>query len=681
MEDGTEEANAASQHHGPSTGTNPYKASRSYKDALLAEVEDASNRLAVDTFKLIHLLNRSESLRTEETHSGDTEDGSNGSNDTTQKSNVPEMTTSCMRFQITLSDTTPDTYMEDLVEQVNRILEVINLNTPGVKLAPWHKKVVDKEDLITALTEDQMDAIKYLYGFKAGTNRGGPQYFRIHLAFPATYRAEDIVKKNKSSIMIPGRQSLLMANSQCINPTTIGWFLRSNPSMADFNDLDRVLRKLWNVKDGFGLYWATIKDGKPYDPQNTARAIHIETEEDMAARLTSLAEKTYGKASKNMTDYPLGINLMFVQPYNEVKGSAKALVTKLASYQKTNDAMLASSSWHGELALERSIKTDRFESFRYWLMSLTSIKEKQTKAGHPYKDKLFTSIHRSKDTQETRFYYYKVNESEAANVISALPLLVRDELGLEPGCFFHKSDYIGLLDGDWNPTSREYRNRQSINQEQYLSDLEDCFLLNKAFLPEIILLDQPTTDMSADKAVAMASGEDDVSILSQLTEKTLKEATSRKKKDGTQSSDSSIASYQSGMTSRSKTQAAVKEVLKEVTIQHSKAMKEQHDRFQKELETLRQALATRPTIATSISPPEMPQTDEVIILPTETTGEVSEDISMDADDNDKDTEINHNVLTHTTPSPKRTNKRPKRSKSRERKGHGGPQAANQVLNE
>jgi hypothetical protein len=62
---------------------------------------------------------------------------------------------------------------------------------------------------------------------------------------------------------------------------------------------------------------------------------------------------------------------------------------------------------------------------------MTSIKEKHTKDGHPYKDKLFTSIQRSQDTQETRFYYYKVNESEAVNVISALPLLVRDELGLD----------------------------------------------------------------------------------------------------------------------------------------------------------------------------------------------------------------------------------------------------------
>lgn len=62
------------------------------------------------------------------------------------------------------------------------------------------------------------------------------------------------------------------------------------------------------------------------------------------------AEKTYGRASQNMTDYPLGINMMFVQQYNDVKGSAKALVTKLAVYQQTNDKMVSTASWYGEFA-------------------------------------------------------------------------------------------------------------------------------------------------------------------------------------------------------------------------------------------------------------------------------------------------------------------------------------------
>jgi hypothetical protein len=55
--------------------------------------------------------------------------------------------------------------------------------------------------------------------------------------------------------MIPGQQSLLKANSQAINPTTIGWLLGSNPTMVDYQDLEKVLRVLWNVKGGFGLYY------------------------------------------------------------------------------------------------------------------------------------------------------------------------------------------------------------------------------------------------------------------------------------------------------------------------------------------------------------------------------------------------------------------------------------------
>jgi hypothetical protein len=108
--------------------------------------------------------------------------------------------------------------MEDLTGHINRILVVMNLNTPGVRLAPWHKTVSSPDEFLSELSEDPMDAIRYLYGFKAGTGRAGPQYFRINLAIPSTFTPEDVVKRNKNSLMIPGQQSLLLANSQSINP-------------------------------------------------------------------------------------------------------------------------------------------------------------------------------------------------------------------------------------------------------------------------------------------------------------------------------------------------------------------------------------------------------------------------------------------------------------------------------
>jgi hypothetical protein len=76
------------------------------------------------------------------------------------------------------------------------------------------------------------------------------------------------------------------------------------------------------------------------------------------------------------------------------------------------------------------------------------------------------------------------------------------------------------------------------------------------------------------KVIAMANGEDEASVLSQLTDKTLKEAHLRTDR-GNLSSNSSVTSVQSGNTSRSKTQAAVKEALKEVSLEHNKAMIEQ----------------------------------------------------------------------------------------------------------
>jgi len=268
--------------------SNPDTRKPLYKEVLLAEAEGANNRLGIDTFKLIHLIHSNKQHR-EKQNSKDNE--SIASEDTQTKTNGTEWYTHRMRFQITLPDTTQETFMGDLTQKVNQILEVVNLNTPGVKLAPWHARDVKKEELRIELSEDMMEAIKYLHRFKAGMSRPGIQYFRINLAIPSNFSPDDIERKNKNSIMIPGQQSLLKANSQSINPVTIGWLLRSTSTMADVKELEDLLRVMWTVKGGFGLYWATVKTHKAYNPQNTTRAIHIETEEDNATRLTHLAGK------------------------------------------------------------------------------------------------------------------------------------------------------------------------------------------------------------------------------------------------------------------------------------------------------------------------------------------------------------------------------------------------------
>jgi hypothetical protein len=471
---------------------------------------------------------------------------------------------------------------------LNRILEIINLNTPGVSLAPWNKKQnIHKDELRTEISDDSLEAVRYLYGFKAGMTKDKTQYLRIHVAFPSFYQADDIVKKNKSSIMIPGKQTLLCANSQCVNPVTVGWFLRSTPMMADFDDLSRVLKAVWSIKGDFGLFWVTVKDGKPYNAAQATRAIHIEAEEEEAAYIKKWAEKTYGRASSNMLDYPLGINMMFVLPYNEVQGAAKSMVAKLATYQHTNDKMITSSTWHGEMSLDRSIYPDKFVSLRQWLMSLKSINQKTTSKGLPFQDNLFTGIHRSPDGREVTFYFYKANEGEATNLIAGLPLVVQEELQLDPGCFFHRSDYLAIIEGTWNSATREYKNKGIMNQEQYLQELDEFFSVNRSFLPDMIVLDNVDTSDTQAKAIALASGMDDVSVLSQLTEKTLRAATTTATTDQNGQDDLSLVS---GNTSRSKTQAAVKEALREVSIEHNKAMEEQRLQFQCELETLRSSM-------------------------------------------------------------------------------------------
>lgn len=159
-------------------------------------------------------------------------------------------------------------------------------------------------------------------------------------------------------------------------------------------------------------------------------------------------------------------------------------------------------------------------------MTVTSLTNKMARDGQTYHDKLFTGIHHSPDSQEVRFYFYKVNEIEAHNVITALPLFIQSELHLDPGCFFHKSDYGSIMKGAWDSEKQEYKNVNMLNQEHYLNELDDCFMANRAFFPTVVLMDTARDNADEAKGLTMANGEEEVSVISTLTDKTLKEASS-----------------------------------------------------------------------------------------------------------------------------------------------------------
>jgi hypothetical protein len=129
-----------------------------------------------------------------------------------------------------------------------------------------------------------------------------------------------------------------------------------------------------------------------------------------------------------------------------------------------------------------------------------------------------------------------------------------------------------------------------LNQEQYLNDLDDCFIANHAFVPAIIMMDMMVDATDAAKGLAMAHGEDEVSVISMLTDKTLKEATTYSAHLKSTGEEMSVGSAVSGMTSKSKTQLAIREAIKEVSVEHNKAMEEQQQRFQREIAKLRKAL-------------------------------------------------------------------------------------------
>jgi hypothetical protein len=209
-----------------------------------------------------------------------------------------------------------------------------------------------------------------------------------------------------------------------------------------------------------------------------------------------------------------------------------------------------------------------------------------------------------------------------------------------------------------------------INQEQYLMDLDDCFMVNQPFLPNTVFLNPSTLDVhNSDKNMAMANGEDDVSILSTPTDKTLQAAVTRPGEHNGKNDDTSI---QSGMTSKSKTQQAVKLALKEVSIEHQRAMSEQQQKFQKEIEELKRALTTGEISTTLVQLQQGTAVEGTNDMETESNNEELETLPPQSSLQS----LSQLISSPTRKSP--VSKRPKRSKSRNSRGRGPPNSTNEV---
>lgn len=126
----------------------------------------------------------------------------------------------------------------------------------------------------------------------------------------------------------------------------------------------------------------------------------------------------------------------------------------------------------------------------------------------------------------------------------------------------------------------------------------------------------------------------------------------------------------------------MKAALKEVSVEHNRAMAEQHRRFQQEIEQLRRALEQNQATTDTSSNGDNNANEPDIIMqadaePTSEILEVNEQTTMESEDSSND-EASMTVAPRcitvsfkdkiTSPE----HKRPKRSTSRNKKGAGGP---------
>ena len=378
-----------------------------------------------------------------------------------------------------------DSNTDEVTKNINNFLAAckdIESDASNVKLAPW-KATYPNQNLITRLGNKkngpknvkypakQLD--EYVHGvWRNRMKEDRSQYVRILLSISPEVEWDDLMDElNNSWGMTGGKQRINNSPSDCTDPIVIGYLTRSHYSMLESPCMKMLHRHTSGIDLGMHMKGVSMTKGSKKNSDYGPRAIHIEVDKSKLSAALTYCKRMWPTSLGARTDYPLGINLHFVSLVastgmklkNTSQSDRSARVQEIIypTYitVERHDEILPETLEYEFLPSDKAGEEGLYITFREYLM-------RQKVHDGDYKDhQLFFAISRGNPDRGNNIVhiaYFKLHETEARHFLDGLPVILRDELFVEPSDFVTHSALLRVEGGTWNPVKRTFKDSMSI---------------------------------------------------------------------------------------------------------------------------------------------------------------------------------------------------------------------------
>ena len=517
------------------------------------------------------------------------------------------------RLQLMVSTAATKQSAEALLMSTKNLLSALKNKVKSIKFIKWNEQS-NKAKGTDHIPKSVEKAEEYIYNFSR-FSKSQKGYYRVSILHDVEEAPQENILAQAKQFNIKKQQYISLADSQAINPVTIGLLVGTTEEMNSSPDLLALFTKESSV-ESIGIVWKYIQTGVRGKYDNNQKALYIETEQRDTVKLQAFMHK-------NINDDQIkifGCPLTFL-PSNSYP--TKSQQTKLKKYAPTQASLVGSvRSTEIEVAILKEITYKSREDKKITTtlaQALTEIQSIHVKQGVT-RDKilsfygnLFYAIVPNYETNHTTFQYLPSNEEEAESVLKALPLFVKEHFQvskLQAESYCRSKHITKALNGQWDFSQRSFKTQQDIKEEMFFENLQLLTQSNTSpdqpaqyIDPEHQRMmtgkgiDNDTTCTNLHQKQTKATNND---VMEVDMESTTNEDNADKQHNHAtnQSTTSSLTSINTGSTKTSKAQRFAEETRKEMTHQmmlkqreHEQEMKKRDEQYKLMEHKLQQLLA------------------------------------------------------------------------------------------
>jgi hypothetical protein len=374
---------------------------------------------------------------------------------------------------------------EEVTTCLNKFLKVVSTIEGGdknaVKVAKFTETQPNK-DLLTAFGKGKYPGKQlemYVLNVRSHTkDKASTQYIRLNLSVLPSVDFKTLLQElNTGEWGDRPKQFIRMAPSKCNEPVLIGFLLRSHWTMTATKDLTDFHMLNSGMRIGFLPKEIKYGTGASKEPREIARykqAQYVECEKKDLKKTMKYCRAEWPTKNKNKADGgpSLGYKCAFIAIRNE---SGNLLPRNARFEESVTEQQIATTQKLFVLDAHMGFLTAQLDyefdlngepgTLRQFIATLQTLPDTTGKTRD-----LFQAVSRGERSHQVHFIMLKPFAEEGRHVINALPIIVRDELRLDPNQFFTEDTVSTALDGTWDPVKRIFQEYGEIQNKEAVDD-------------------------------------------------------------------------------------------------------------------------------------------------------------------------------------------------------------------